>query len=255
MSLFGKYADFYDLLYQDKDYRAECDAIEEMFGKYSKTRISSVLDLGCGTGNHAFILHDRGYKVVGIDRSESMLSHAKRKLSKLKEKKNIRFQKGDLRTWKAEEKFDAVIMMFAVLGYQITNEDVLKALSNARKHLDLAGLFIFDVWYGPGVLRQKPSKRVKTANTSGGKIKRLATSELDTFKHTCTVHYTTLFTKDKSGVKTVKEDHQMRYFFPQEIKLFLKISGLELIKLGAFPNWKNEPNEKTWNVLGVARAV
>ena len=52
--MFGAvYADAYDLLYQDKDYDAECDLIESLFKNYGESGIKSVLDLGCGTGNHA----------------------------------------------------------------------------------------------------------------------------------------------------------------------------------------------------------
>ena len=58
-------------------------------------------------------------------------------------------------------KFDAALMMFAVLGYQVENDDVLAALRTARRHLEPGGLFIFDVWYGPAVLHQRPSERVK----------------------------------------------------------------------------------------------
>lgn len=255
MSVFGKYADFYDSLYQDKDYIGECDAIEEIFEKYSKKRISSILDLGCGTGNHAFILHIRGYKVIGVDRSGVMLANAERKLSKLVNKKNIKFEKGDLRSWKSSEKFDAVIMMFAVLGYQLENKDVLQALSTVREHLKSGGLFIFDVWYGPAVLIQKPSKRNKTINTSDGKILRTASADIDTTRQICTVHYTTSHIKNKHKSLNIKEDHQMRYFFPQELALFLKTSGLGLIRLGSFPQWRNIPNVNTWNIFGIAKVI
>ncbi|SRR6266404_54736 len=49
------YADSYDLIYRDKDYAAESTLIESIFRTYNDT-IRSVLDLGCGTGNHAFPL-------------------------------------------------------------------------------------------------------------------------------------------------------------------------------------------------------
>lgn len=246
MIMFGKYADFYDALYKDKDYAGECDAIEEIFGKYSKKKISSILDLGCGTGNHAFILHNRGYKIVGVDRSEAMLANAKKKLAKLDNKKSIRFEKGDIRSWQTREKFDAVVMMFAVLGYQLEDEDIQQAFQTVRHHLKKDGLFIFDVWYGPAVLSQRPSKRTKTIDTKKGKISRIAYSELDTSKNICSVHY---------AIGKLKEVHKMRYFSPQEITVFLKKSRLELLKLGRFPNWRQKPDKTTWNIFCIARAV
>lgn len=255
MSVFGKYADYYDYLYQDKDYLGECDAIVEILRKYSKYKVFSILDLGCGTGNHAFILHQKGYKVVGVDRSEVMLNNAKKKLSNVTSKKNIRFEKGDIRKWKTAEKFDAVIMMFAVLGYQLENNDVLKSLSTVRKYLKSNGLFIFDVWYAPAVLTQKPSKRIKTVDTPTGKILREASSEIDSARQICTVHYTTSYFKNNRLIQKIKENHQMRYFSLQELKLFLQISNLELIKLGAFPKWEKDPDETIWNIFGIAKAV
>jgi hypothetical protein len=52
-----------------------------------------------------------------------------------------------------------------------------------------------------------------------------------------------------------EETHQMRFFFPLELDLFLECSGFTLIKLGAFPQFDQEPDQDTWNVCGVARAV
>src|SRR3972149_442231 len=80
MSVFKKqYAEFYDYLYQDKDYERECDFIEAAFNKYG-CRVKTILDLGCGTGGHALILSRRGYHVVGVDRSREMIGIAKRKV-------------------------------------------------------------------------------------------------------------------------------------------------------------------------------
>ncbi len=56
--VFGQtYADQYDLIYTEKDYEAECDLIEEVFRKYGDGEIKTILDLGCGTGNHAIPLY------------------------------------------------------------------------------------------------------------------------------------------------------------------------------------------------------
>jgi len=82
--VFGQvYADQYDLLYSDKNYEAECDLIEEVFRRYAKSSVETILDLGCGTGGHAFPLARRGYRVTGVDRSAEMLAHAREKTSVL----------------------------------------------------------------------------------------------------------------------------------------------------------------------------
>ena len=249
------YADTYDLLYQDKDYAAECDLIERIFQTYAGSPIRSVLDLGCGTGNHAIPLVQRGYEVVGVDRSESMLAQARRKAAGLPKGSSVTFRQGDVRTFDLQQHFDAALMMFAVLGYQLENTDVLSALRTARRHLRSEGLLIFDVWYGPAVLHQRPSQRIKVIPTPEGKILRVVSGELDIHRHVCTVHYHVWRLEGERLVAETEESHAMRYFFPQELGLFLECSGFAPIQLGAFPEFDQEPDEATWNVLGVTRAV
>src|SRR5262249_47425100 len=160
-AVFGSvYADAYDTLYQDKDYAAECALIERVFREHGRGPVRSVLDLGCGTGNHVLLMVQRGYDVVGVDRSEGMLARARAKADKTLPSRRVEFRQGDVRNVELGRQFDAAVMMFAVLGYQPTNADVRAALRTAHRHLRPGGLFVFDVWYGPAVLRERPSQRV-----------------------------------------------------------------------------------------------
>jgi SAM-dependent methyltransferase len=249
------YANCYDALYHEKNYQAECDLIERLFTTYGDGQIKSVLDLGCGTGNHALPLSARGFEVTGVDRSESMLAQARNKALQFAYSKRAVFHKADLRDLDLHCHFDAVLMMFAVLGYQLKNEDAIAALRAARRHLRSGGLLLFDVWYGPAVLFQRPSERIKIIPTSVGKILRASTSELDTRRQTCTVRYHLWkFDADERCSET-EEEHKVRYFFPLELSLLLESSGFTLLRLGPFPEFDAEPDEQSWNVLGVARAV
>jgi hypothetical protein len=116
-------------------------------------------------------------------------------------------------------------------------------------------LLIFDVWYGPAVLRQAPSDRVKTVATDGGQILRVASGQLDVQRHLCQVTYRLWRMEGDRVTGHTEETHQMRYFFPLELNLFLESSGFSPIRLGAFDNFDRDPDETTWNVLGIARAV
>src|ERR1051325_9651584 len=146
---FGQgYADEYDILYGDKNYDIECNMLESAFKRYANLPIRTILDMGCGTGNHSIPLAQRGYSMTGVDRSPSMLEHAKQKIltivPPLKDDQ-IRFLEGDVRELDLNQNFDAAIMMFSVLGLQTTNSDVLSALRSVRKHLSPRGVFAFDV--------------------------------------------------------------------------------------------------------------
>lgn len=254
--VFGSvYADTYDAIYHDKDYIAECNLIERTFQTYADGAVRSILDLGCGTGNHAFPLAQRGYEVVGVDRSESMIARARSKVADSLHNGRSTFYQGDIRSVDLQQHFDAVLMMFAVLGYQPENAAVLSALRTARRHLSSGGLLIFDVWYGPAVLHQRPSQRVKVIPAREGQILRVTSGELDTSRHLCTVYYHVWRLEGGRLVGETEETHSVRYFFPLELNLFLECSGFTPIRLGAFPEFDHDPDETTWNVLGVARAV
>lgn len=177
----------YNYLYAEKDYAAECDMIEKLFQHYSNSPVSSMIDLGCGTGNHAFCLAGRGYKVLGIDRSESMLALAAERLAQNPSGGQLRFQRSDIRELDLGCQFDAAIIMFAVLVFQYENRDMLSALRAIRQHLRTDGLLTFDVWYGPAVLHQRPSQRIKMVATEDGRVLRSSWGELDIERHVCTV--------------------------------------------------------------------
>lgn len=131
--VFGKYAEYYDLLYQDKDYERECDFIERIFSGYSPNPVKTILDVGCGTGQHAMCLTERGYKITGFDASEAMLRRAKEKAL------GVSFHLLDIRNFSLEERFDACVSMFAVMNYSTENVEIQKALMNLRRCLEPGG--------------------------------------------------------------------------------------------------------------------
>jgi SAM-dependent methyltransferase len=248
--VFGEgYASAYDALYQDKDYLAECELIEHVFNTYGLGQIRRILDLGCGTGGHAVPLAERGYDVVGVDRSAAMLEHARARGS------TARFERSDIASLHLDETFDAALLMFAVLGYHLANVDVQAALQAARRHLRPGAVLFFDVWYGPAVLMQRPGDRVKVIEAPDCQLIRMASSELDIRRHACTVHYRLWRVADGRRAQEVRESHAMRFFFPLELDMLLASAGFELVRLGSFPSLDVEPSENTWNVGVVARAV
>ena len=251
--VFGpEYANVYDALYQDKDYAIECDLLECIFREYGKEPIKTILDLGCGTGNHTLLLAERGFEVTGIDCSQEMLDAAQIKA----QSKSLpsKFYLGDIRQVNLGKKFDVVLMMFAVLGYQVENSDVLAALKAARHHLNPGDLLILDVWYGPAVLAQRPTDRIKVTSISDSKILRAASGDLDIRHHVCTVQYHLWQLNGDILRSETQEEHSMRFFFPQELELFMQVSGFKLKRLGAFPDYKCDPGENTWNAIAICMA-
>ncbi len=250
--IFGSsYSNSYDLLYEVKNYDGEVDVLERIFREYAEKPITSVLDLGCGTGNYAHILAERGYKVCGVDLSESMLEIAKNKIQN--PSVSVQFLYSDIASLHLGRQFDAAIMMFAVLGYQSTNDMIIKTLENIGDHLKPGGLLIFDVWYGPAVLSEKPQEKCRVINSGKDIIIRVTRPELDTFHQFCDVRFNLYCIRDDGQVIETNEVHRMRYFFAQELLVFLGLTGFEVIRIGQFPDIDTSPVDTSWDIVVVAR--
>jgi SAM-dependent methyltransferase len=252
-NVFGDYAKYYDLLYREKNYSAEVDYVEALIEKYSTKAVKTVLDLGCGTGGHAFLLAEKGFYVVGVDRSDDMLASAMAKNKKMKA--SAEFIKGDICNVNLHRKFDVAIAMFAVMGYQITNEGFQSALHNSWRHLNQNGLLIFDVWFGPAVISQKPKDKVLIIEKGEEKVIRLTRSSLDILKHVVDVNFLVMKIKNDVVVDHIEETHQMRFFFPMELNLFLNNAGYQSLMMSPFMEIDTILSENNWNTTVVAKKI
>lgn len=136
-SLYGKDADLYDAIYyREETYRRETAFAMELVAGIERP---SILDLCAGTGSHARLLADRGVRVVGIDRSESMLAIARRKVPE------ATFVPADIRDFSIDERFDAVLCMYGALHYIEEPQDVIRVLRRAHAHLKPGGTLVVDL--------------------------------------------------------------------------------------------------------------
>ena len=74
-----------------------------------------LLDVPCGFGRHSLPLAAAGYRVVGVDRSESLLAEARRRAGDADWPKLVRADYRELPF--ADESFDAALNLFTSLGY------------------------------------------------------------------------------------------------------------------------------------------
>ena len=96
MNVFHEYSQYYDLLYQDKDYQSETQFLNSLLKSYGVVQ-GKILELGCGTGKHAIFLASLGYEILGIDISHEMIELANKNKSELPSiiADRIVFQQGD----------------------------------------------------------------------------------------------------------------------------------------------------------------
>jgi SAM-dependent methyltransferase len=231
MNVFEICASYYDLLYQDKDYIGEIEFIQKILLTYAPNA-RQILELGCGTGKHATLLAAQGYQVHGIDQSVKMLQQANANLAQVSHEvaRNLKFTHGDIQHFRAQQKFDAVLSLFHVVSYQVENEELLAAFATVKEHLNLDGIFVFDVWYGPAVLNNQPTIRIKRVENEQIKIARIAESTLYPNDNIVNVNYQ-FFVEDKKQktFKQSQENHRMRYLFKSEVSFLAQKFGLRII--------------------------
>ena len=232
--------DYYNLFYEDKDYELEAKYIHEKIQKF-KSNSNSILELGCGTGKHAINLAKFGYNILGIEKSESMLK-------KTTKSKHLTFQQGDIREIKLKNKFDCVISLFHVMSYQITNESLISVFKTAFNNLKKDGLFLFDFWFAPAVIHQKPMVRKKTISTENNTICRIAEPELILDRNQVNVKYTYYdFDHSTKSFKITNELHQMRYFSIPELEFLANATGFKVLNYEEFLTGF-KPSLDTWGV-------
>ena len=248
MSVFGAYSRYYDLLYKDKDYAGEAAYVRSLIQRHH-AKAESLLDLGCGTGRHALLLAEAGYRVTGVDRSAEMLVAAKAQTCA---GTPPQFLQGDVRSAHLGQEFDVVVSLFHVMSYQATNEDLRAAFSTAKEHLKPGGVFIFDSWYGPTVLTERPSVRTRRLEDEHTLVTRTAEPKSYPNTNTVDVNYKMhVLDKQTGKEEELRETHTMRYLFLPEVQMLLEATGFRLLDSHEFST--NRPlGFDTWTSVFVA---
>lgn len=246
--VFGNYAHYYNLLYKDKDYKGEVDYIQQLITRFSTNKVQSILDFGCGTGNHAHLLSQKGYSVVGVDRSQKMID-----IAKTRNTDQTEFFVGDITKIYLEKQFDVISSLFHVISYITENKDLDAFIENISKHLKNDGLLIFDCWYGPAVLTDRPATRVKRLEDEKIIVTRIAEPVMHPNENIVDVRYEVMI-EDKITKKTdrIHEVHPMRYFFKPEMELLFERHGLKLMHCEEWMTGKPVGFE-TWGACWVAK--
>lgn len=248
MSQFGDlYSQYYELLYQDKDYANEVDYIDQLIGR-DVDKPKTILNLGCGTGKHDVLLHNKGYQVHGVDISEEMLAIARNK-----ERPGLQFSRANIQQLNLNQTFDVIVSLFHVMSYQTTNSELHQVFSGVNKHLDDNGLFVFDFWYGPAVLTDLPKNTIKRLESDQVKVLRVAEPHMHVESNIVDVNFDIFITQKSNNQLThQKELHAMRFFFDVELEDICKQHGFVI---ESKYRWLSDkaPGFDTWNVVWILR--
>lgn len=203
--IFNAYSRYYDLLYRDKDYKTEAEYVGRILRKHGVGG-RDILEFGSGTGKHGRLLASQGFAVLGIEQSADMVAQAS-------QGGNFSCVQGDIRKIDLLRQFDAIVSLFHVMSYQTRNEDIQAVFSRAAQHLCPGGLFVFDVWYTPAVMVQRPSVRIKRMTNDSLEVVRIAEPVIYPNENRVDVSYSIIVRDINSRVtEQFSEIHAMRHF-------------------------------------------
>lgn len=154
MKAYQDFASVYDELMDDTPYEKWCERIAELIGKYGVSKPERdaeglldsernlVLDLGCGTGTLTELLYQRGYDMIGVDNSESMLNIAMEK--KERSGDEILYLLQDMRELELYSTVGTVVSVCDCVNYILEDEELRTVFSLINNYLYPGGIFIFD---------------------------------------------------------------------------------------------------------------
>ncbi|UCF97902.1 MAG: class I SAM-dependent methyltransferase [Spirochaetaceae bacterium] len=104
---------------------------------------AAVLDLCCGVGRHSLALARRGLRVTGVDRTQIYLDRAA--TAAKRENLSLELVCEDMRRFRREEGFDAVLNLFTSFGYFEDPEDDQRVADNIYASLWPGGVLVMQL--------------------------------------------------------------------------------------------------------------
>lgn len=236
---FTLYSKYYDSLYKNKNYLKEVNHYLKISKKYKSKKIKNIVDIGCGTGVHSFLLAKKSYNLLGIDKSQNMLNIAISKKKKLSKKLKINFKKLDILKQEInfKKKFDAIFLFFHVFSYFLNNKDINFFFKQCHKNLSNNGLIILDFWNKDSVEKLKLNNTFKKFQLK----KNIFFREIKLLRKNKSIVEMRLSILNYKKKILFNEVHKMRYFSKFEIenyakKYFKVVASYEYLKLKKISN-------------------
>ncbi len=219
--MFSESAEIYDLIYgQFKDYAGETRRIAEIVrGLHPEAR--TVLDVGCGTGEHARLLaRDHGFAVDGIDIEPEFVRLARQK------NPDARFAVADMVDFDLGRRYDAVLCLFSSIGYVTTPENVERALRSFRRQLVPGGVVVVEPWIEPDAWTPG-TVFMHTAESDTVKVCRMSHSGRRGPISTLQFHY---LIGTEAGIEHRTELHELLLLRRDEMETMLRAAGFDDVR-------------------------
>jgi len=140
---YSELAPYYDRLNGGVDYDAWADFIASVLSGNGVSPRSVVLDAGCGTGQITVRLAEKGYDLIGVDRSPEMLSVARAFADERGVSPLLVCQ--DLSGIDLYGTVSAAVSTLDTLNYLVDRSDLAAFFDSMKLYIESGGLLIFDL--------------------------------------------------------------------------------------------------------------
>jgi len=218
--MFSASAELYDLIYSKfKDYAAESAQLAAVIRR-AHPAARTVLDVACGTAEHArHLAEEHGFDVDGIDLDPAFVAIARHKLSRGS------VYEGDMVSFSIPSTYDVVQCLFSSIGYVLTLDNVRRTLERFRSHLAPRGIVLVEPWFAPDVM-QAGRVSINTAESDGVRVARMSHTEVE--GRVSRIQFEYLIGRPV-GIEHATETHELGLFTIEEMLECFHRAGMHAI--------------------------
>jgi len=222
------YAKYYDIAFDFKNIKSECDFLEEIKKKFlSDSHSKTFIEFAAGPALHTIEMAHRGWKSTAIDISREMRAYGLEKAAK--ENVKINYKCADMVTFKSRDRFDLAAIFLDSTSYILTNDDMIKHLRNVAACLNRGGLYILEMSHPKEViLSEKLTKSTWEASRDGCSVEIQWGSKNDVFDPVTQITdvIVTMNFNDHGKKGTITDKSQQRHFTVTEFDAIVKAAGV-----------------------------
>ena len=204
----------------------------------ARLRPARVLELACGNGRVTVPLAaslPTTASIVGVELNDGMLADAERKGRDSPARNRLRFEHGDMRTWRSSEPFDLVVICGSSITHLLTLDERLAVWRAAFGHLVPGGRFVIDITMpdlGACAESQRTPPRAITAidldqtdPATGARLVRQRTLRYDMLTQRADIQFLyDKFEGDRHASRYIS-DFPSHVYFPHELTLLFLVAG------------------------------
>ena len=259
MEAYQDFAYVYDEFMDETPYEDWCERTDALIRKYgvSKPQRNAedvldseknlVVDLGCGTGTLTELLYEKGYDMIGVDNSESMLGIAMEK--RTMSGSEILYLLQDMRELELYSTVGTVISVCDSVNYILEEEELQQVFSLVNNYLYPEGIFIFD-------FNTEYKYREVIGDTTIAENREDCSFIWENYydEEACINQYdVTVFVQEEEGLfRRFSETHYQKGYTVEHIVTLVERAGMKLVELRD-ADTEAEVTAESERVLVVAR--